>query len=96
MLKIWDIAASECISTVEAHDDKIWALQASNNESRFVTASGDGRIRIWEDVSQKKRDEEARSQAEKARNEQILSNLMDQKRYSEALGFSLTLSRPYR
>lgn len=61
-----------------------------------IIASGDGRIRIWEDVSEKKREEEERKQADKVRNEQILSNLMEQKRYGEALAFSLTLSRPYR
>lgn len=37
LLKIWDIAAIECIATIEAHDEKIWALLASNDESVFVT-----------------------------------------------------------
>ncbi|CAG9532779.1 unnamed protein product [Cercopithifilaria johnstoni] len=95
LLKIWDIATNECITTMEAHDEKIWALQVANNESRFVTASSDGRIRIWEDISEKKREEEERNRAEKAHNEQILTNLMQQNHYAEALAFSLTLARPY-
>lgn len=37
LLKIWDIAANECITTVEAHDEKIWALQIANDESRLAT-----------------------------------------------------------
>lgn len=37
LLKIWSISAKECISTVEAHDDKIWAMLAYDDESRFVT-----------------------------------------------------------
>uniref|UniRef100_A0A8R1YA34 WD_REPEATS_REGION domain-containing protein n=1 Tax=Onchocerca volvulus TaxID=6282 RepID=A0A8R1YA34_ONCVO len=95
LLKIWDIAANECITTVEAHDEKIWALQIANDESRLATAGSDGRIRIWEDISEKKREEEERSRAEKAHNEQILTNLMQQNHYAEALSFSLTLVRPY-
>lgn len=62
----------------------------------FILASSDGRIRIWEDVSEKKREEEERSRAEKVHNEQILANLMQQNHYTEALAFSLTLARPYR
>ncbi|VDN93960.1 unnamed protein product [Brugia pahangi] len=95
LLKIWDIAANECITTVEAHDEKIWALQMTNDESRLVTASSDGRIRIWEDISEKKREEEERNRAEKAHSEQVLTNLMQQNHYAEALAFSLTLARPY-
>uniref|UniRef100_A0A915Q5K6 U3 small nucleolar RNA-associated protein 13 C-terminal domain-containing protein n=1 Tax=Setaria digitata TaxID=48799 RepID=A0A915Q5K6_9BILA len=95
LLKIWDITANECITTVEAHDEKIWALTIANDESRFITGSSDGRIRIWEDISEKKREEEERNRAEKARNDQILANLVQQNRYAEALAFSLTLSRPY-
>lgn len=62
----------------------------------FILASSDGRIRIWEDISEKKREEEERNRTEKVRNEQILANLMEQNHYSEALSFSLTLARPYR
>ncbi|VDN08035.1 unnamed protein product [Thelazia callipaeda] len=95
LLKIWDISANECVATLEAHDEKIWALQVTDNENRFVTASSDGRIRIWEDISERKREEEEQSRSEKARNEQVMTNLMQQNRYAEALAFSLTLSRPY-
>lgn len=37
LLKIWDIAANECVTTVEAHDEKIWTMQVVGDESRFVT-----------------------------------------------------------
>uniref|UniRef100_F1KV63 Transducin beta-like protein 3 n=1 Tax=Ascaris suum TaxID=6253 RepID=F1KV63_ASCSU len=95
LLKIWSISAKECISTVEAHDDKIWAMLAYDDESRFVTAGSDGRIRIWEDVTEKKREEEEEKRTQRIKDEQKLSNLMEQKRYAEALSFSLTLSRPF-
>ncbi|VDO06667.1 unnamed protein product [Brugia timori] len=62
----------------------------------FILASSDGRIRIWEDISEKKREEEERNRAEKAYSEQVLTNLMQQNHYAEALAFSLTLARPYR
>lgn len=62
----------------------------------FISAGSDGRIKIWDDISEKKRQEEENIRAEKARNEQILTNLMQQNHYSEALSFSLTLAKPYR
>lgn len=37
LLKIWDLNTKECIKTTEAHYDKIWALVASEDESKFVT-----------------------------------------------------------
>ncbi|VDM45040.1 unnamed protein product [Toxocara canis] len=95
LLKIWTVSAKECLSTVEAHDDKVWAMLAYSDETKFVTAGSDGRIRIWEDVTEKKREEEEQKRTQRVRDEQKLANLMQQKRYGEALSFSLTLSRPF-
>ncbi|MFH4975908.1 hypothetical protein AB6A40_002617 [Gnathostoma spinigerum] len=95
LLKVWNIKMKECEATFEAHDDKIWALLANKDESRFITAGSDGRIRIWADVSEKKREEEQQIRAKKVRDDQTLSNLLEQKRFDEALTFSLTLAKPY-
>lgn len=37
LMKIWDVAEKECIKTIEAHDDKIWALLTSKDENQFIT-----------------------------------------------------------
>uniref|UniRef100_A0A0M3K9D4 WD_REPEATS_REGION domain-containing protein n=1 Tax=Anisakis simplex TaxID=6269 RepID=A0A0M3K9D4_ANISI len=95
LLKIWSLSGKDCVSTVEAHDDKIWTVLGYEDESRFVTAGSDGRIRIWEDVTEKKREEEELKRTQQIKDEQKLSNLIEQGRYAEALSFSLTLSRPY-
>lgn len=31
-LKIWNLKANECVSTFDAHDGKVWALEVSNDE----------------------------------------------------------------
>ncbi|VDD92647.1 unnamed protein product [Enterobius vermicularis] len=95
LLKIWDLNTKECIKTTEAHYDKIWALVASEDESKFVTGGSDGRIGIWEDVTAKELEEEERLRAKRVSDDQKLSNLMEQKRFSEAFSFTLTLDKPY-
>uniref|UniRef100_A0A0N5ATD2 WD_REPEATS_REGION domain-containing protein n=1 Tax=Syphacia muris TaxID=451379 RepID=A0A0N5ATD2_9BILA len=95
LLKIWNVNDKDCVSTIEAHDDKIWTLVPSKNESRLVTAGSDGRIRIWKDVTEQKLEEQEAIAVKKVQNEQKLSNLIEQKRFSEALSFTLTFEKPY-
>lgn len=59
-------------------------------------AGSDGRIRIWNDVSEKKREEELKIAAERVHNEQILSNFVERQQFDKALEYSLTLSKSYK
>lgn len=41
LLKIWDLSSKECVTTMEAHDEKIWTMIANDDESQFVTGKTD-------------------------------------------------------
>ncbi|KAK0408850.1 hypothetical protein QR680_004199 [Steinernema hermaphroditum] len=98
LLKVWSIDNSECTKTIDAHYSKLWALEVlegSEDATQIISAGADGRVIVWEDVSEERRMEEEQRLAEKMANEQKLSNLMQQERYGEALAFALTLTKPY-
>lgn len=88
-----------CDQTLEAHEDKVWNIQRierSNQEDEYITVGADGKIILWEDVSEEVMLEEAKKRAERAANLQTLSNFMDQEKYDEALIFALDLAQPYQ
>ncbi|CAI2326897.1 unnamed protein product [Caenorhabditis sp. 36 PRJEB53466] len=95
IIKIWTIKTADCESTVDGHTDKIWSLSADRHEKEFVTAGTDGRIVVWKDVTEEKQRAEDEKRREAIEQDQTLTNLLSQKRFKEALVFSLTLAKPY-
>ena len=51
-IKIWDISTGECIFTIDAHINWIWALELLDNDT-LISGSEDGTIRAW-DLATKK------------------------------------------
>ncbi|KAF1763694.1 hypothetical protein GCK72_003639 [Caenorhabditis remanei] len=95
IIKIWTIKTADCESTIEGHTDKIWSLSKNRDESEFVTAGTDGRIVVWKDVTEEKQKIEDEKRREAIEQDQTLTNLLSQKRYSDALIFALTLAKPF-
>ncbi|EGT54544.1 hypothetical protein CAEBREN_03074 [Caenorhabditis brenneri] len=95
IIKIWTIKTADCESSVDGHTDKIWSLSKNGDESEFVTAGTDGRIVVWKDVTEEKQRVEDEKRREAIEQDQTLTNLMSQKRYSDALVFALTLAKPF-
>uniref|UniRef100_A0A1I7UFV6 WD_REPEATS_REGION domain-containing protein n=1 Tax=Caenorhabditis tropicalis TaxID=1561998 RepID=A0A1I7UFV6_9PELO len=95
IVKIWTIKTADCESSVDGHTDKIWSLSKNHDESEFVTAGTDGRIVVWKDVTEEKQRKEDEKRREAIEQDQTLTNLLTQKRYSDALVFALTLVKPY-
>lgn len=95
IIKIWTIKTADCECSIDAHTDKIWSLSKNHNESEFVTAGTDGRIVVWKDVTEEKQKAEDNKRREAIEQDQTLTNLLSQKRYSEALVFALTLAKPF-
>lgn len=48
MVKLWTIKTNECVKTLDAHQDKVWALHASAKDDKMVTGSADSNITVWE------------------------------------------------
>lgn len=95
IIKIWTIKTADCETSVDGHTDKIWSLSKNNDESEFVTAGTDGRIVVWKDVTEEKQRVEDEKRREAIEQDQTLTNLLSQKRYSDALVFALTLAKPF-
>ena len=47
LIKMWTIKTNECTKTLDAHDQKIWALAVNQNESVVVTGAADSNIIVW-------------------------------------------------
>jgi U3 small nucleolar RNA-associated protein 13 len=58
LIKLWNIATNECVSTFDEHDDKIWAFCMNKDEKKFVSGAADGKLCIWKDVTHEAREVE--------------------------------------
>lgn len=45
---IWDIESGRLITTLTGHRDYIWVAQWSQDESKLLTGSNDGTVRVWD------------------------------------------------
>lgn len=48
LVKLWTIKTNECVKTLDAHQDKVWALHAGAKDDKMVTGSADSNITVWE------------------------------------------------
>lgn len=92
--KLWTIRTNECESTIDAHHDKIWALDLSPCGTALFSGGADSKIAVWRD-STKENDDAAREAEEKnILMEQKLSNHLRNKQYEDALEIALKLDKP--
>lgn len=63
-MKLWNIKTNECVGTFDEHSDKAWALSVSRDEKRFVSGAADGKLILWKDVTEEKREEELEQRQE--------------------------------
>ncbi|XP_072168148.1 transducin beta-like protein 3 [Diadema setosum] len=96
LLKLWTIKSNECVKTLDEHEDKVWSVIADRAEKRLVTAGADSSILIWEDVTQIELEEQAEKEEDQILKEQELSNLLQSKKFTKALGLAITLDQPFK
>ena len=51
LIKIWAIKTQECISTLDQHTDKVWAMAVKKDESMMVSGSADASFITWNDIT---------------------------------------------
>ena len=49
LVKLWTVRTSECEATLDAHEDKVWAMDVSKDGSEFITGGADSIINVWHD-----------------------------------------------
>lgn len=47
LLKLWTIKSNECVKTLDAHEDKVWAIACDKNDDTIITGGADSTIIIW-------------------------------------------------
>ena len=61
------------MTTIDAHEDKIWALatpqEKSNQFDTFATGAADGQIKIWRDCTKEKEEEEPKKEKKEKKEE---------------------------
>uniref|UniRef100_A0A023GM38 Putative wd40-repeat-containing subunit of the 18s rrna processing complex n=1 Tax=Amblyomma triste TaxID=251400 RepID=A0A023GM38_AMBTT len=95
-LKLWNVNANECMQTLDQHEDKAWALALSADESLLITGAADSTILVWKDCTSEERQEAFEKQEALILQEQQLSNLLKEKKWTKALQLALTLEHPFR
>ena len=92
LIKVWWVSRQECTATLDMGETKVWCL-AVDGESIIAGGEG-GRLQVWKDDTQ---EQEAGKQEEEDRmvvKHQRLSNLIQEKKWTEAVKLALTLSQP--
>ena len=92
LIKVWWVSRQECTATLDMGETKVWCL-AVDGES-VIAGGEEGRLQVWRDDTQ---EQEASKQEEEDRvvvRHQRLSNLIQEKKWTEAVKLALTLSQP--
>ena len=94
LLKLWTIKNNECESTIDAHDDKVWALDISPCGKALFSGGADSKIAVWRDTTKEREDAVRDAEEKNILMEQRLSNHLRHKQYEQALELALELEKP--
>ena len=92
--QLWTVRTNECESTIDAHDDKIWALDISPCGNTLFSGGADSKIAVWRDTTREQDDAAREAEETNILMEQKLSNHLRNKQYEEALEIALKLEKP--
>ena len=94
LIKLWTIRTLECEATMDAHLDRVWALDITEDENEIVSGGADSRMVVWTDntleIEREKREEEEAN----VLMEQTLANHLRNKEFDQALEMVLSLDKP--
>ncbi|GFS42439.1 transducin beta-like protein 3 [Trichonephila inaurata madagascariensis] len=93
---LWDIKTNMCIKTLAEHKNKVWTLTSSKSEEYLASGGADSTIIIWKDVTESERLAKLAEQEEYILQEQELSNLVHDKKWTKALGLAISLDKPFQ
>lgn len=94
LIKLWTIRTNECESTMDGHDDKIWALDLSPCGTALFSGGADSKIAVWRDTTKERDDAVRVAEEQNILMEQKLSNHLRHKQYEKALEIALELDKP--
>lgn len=96
VVKIWNIRDKECVSTLDNHEDRVWALAINRLESRILSGSSDSKITVWKDVTSETNSALEKQAADKIVKSQDLDLFLKRKDYRSAIILGMQLDQPFK
>ena len=47
LIKVWTIKNNNCVATLDGHEDKVWALTSSKDETLLISGGADSKMCLW-------------------------------------------------
>lgn len=96
LLKIWDASSGECLTTLDNHTDRIWALTANPATGMLVSGGGDSVVTFWRNTSSQTAAATSAAATARVEQDQELRNYIHRGNYREAITLALALNHPAR
>ncbi|KAJ7293063.1 U3 small nucleolar RNA-associated protein [Mycena rebaudengoi] len=52
LVKLWNVKDEECVTTMDNHQDKVWALAVGHDEQTIVSGAADSVVTFWQDCTE--------------------------------------------
>lgn len=96
LVKIWDSASGEAMSTLDNHTDRVWALAAHPGTGALISGGGDSVITFWKDTTSSTLEEATSKESARVEQEQKLMNYTYAGNYREAIVLAIQMDQPGR
>jgi len=92
LIRLWSIRSNECVFTLDAHDDRIWAMDLEDGV--LVSGGADSRLKVFEDTTKELEEQTRKEEEQNILKEQQLANHLRFKEYAQALDIALDMDKP--
>ena len=96
LVKVWDTNTGELETTLDNHEDRVWALAVHPVTNTIVSGSGDSTITFWKDTKAETQAASTAAATQFVEQEQELQNYIHAGSYREAITLALQLNHPSR
>ncbi|WFD32170.1 U3 small nucleolar RNA-associated protein 13 [Malassezia sp. CBS 17886] len=99
LVKVWNVKDEACAATIDAADDKIWALVvrgAGETPLELISGAADSMVSVWRDETAAVETARAAEKHEVVEREQAFANLIVLKDYRNAIALAFQLKQPRR
>ncbi|CCF42399.1 WD repeat domain-containing protein [Colletotrichum higginsianum] len=96
LVKVWDANSGEAETTLDNHEDRIWALAVNSADNTIVSGDGDAIVTFWKDTTSESQAAATEAAQKLIEQEQELENHIHHGSYREAIVLALQLNHPGR
>lgn len=96
LVKVWDANTGELETTLDNHEDRVWALAVHPTTNMIVSGSGDSTVTFWKDTTASTQAATTAAATQFVEQEQELQNYIHAGSYRSAITLALQLNHPGR